>query len=185
MTGILALQGAFSEHQECLDKLNEKYVLIRQRTDLKDNIDRLIFPGGESTTQRKLIKELNLFESLKQKISDGIPVLATCAGLILLAEQIENEDTPCFQTLPVTVVRNGYGRQSGSFSYISSVGSIENYPMRFIRAPYIKDVMCDEVEQLSVINGRIVAVKYHKQIGLAFHPELTEDLRIHKKFLKL
>ncbi len=185
MTGILALQGAFQEHALCLDKLHEEYVFIRQRSDLKNNIDRFIFPGGESTVQRKLLKELNLFDTLKKKISEGTPVLATCAGLILLAEKIENEDNSCFQTLPVEVVRNGYGRQLGSFSYNGTVGKINNYPMRFIRAPFIKKIPCNDVKPLSTVNGKIVAVQYHNQIGLAFHPELTDDLRIHEKFLKI
>ena len=106
MVGILALQGAFAEHASCIEKLGGEYILIRKKEDLNKNFDRIILPGGESTTQRKLMRELGIFDDLKTKIENGMPVLATCAGLILLAERIENEENICFGTLPVKVVRN-------------------------------------------------------------------------------
>ena len=185
MVGILALQGAFAEHASCIEKLGGEYILIRKKEDLNKNFDRIILPGGESTTQRKLMRELDIFDDLKAKIENGMPVLATCAGLILLAEKIENEENICFGTLPVKVVRNAYGRQLGSFSVDGNIGTIENYPMRFIRAPFIKDILSDEVEILNKTDEKITAVKYKNQIGLSFHPELTSDLRIHEMFLNL
>ena len=92
MVGILALQGAFAEHASCIEKLGGEYILIRKKEDLNKNFDRIVLPGGESTTQRKLMRELDIFDDLKAKIENGMPVLATCAGLILLAEKIENEE---------------------------------------------------------------------------------------------
>ena len=180
---ILAVQGAFIEHAHMLEKLNQEYVLIRKKSDLPERIDALILPGGESTTQRKLLLELDLLEKLKQSILEGVPVLGTCAGLILLAEEIGTGEPEVFGTLPVKVVRNAYGRQLGSFSTEGNFGEIEHFPMRFIRAPYIEKIFRPEVEILSVTDGKITAVRYQNQFGVAFHPELTEDLRIHQEFL--
>lgn len=182
--GIVAVQGAFREHSESLEKLSVEYKFIRNRADVTPDVDRLILVGGESTTQRKLINELGLFNTLKDMLQNGIPVMGTCAGLILLAQQIEDEeDNLCFKTLPIRVQRNAYGRQLGSFSTYGNVGSIQNFPMRFIRAPYIEEVLSDDVEILNVTNGRITAVRYKNQIGVSFHPELTTDTRLHELFL--
>ena len=114
-----------------------------------------------------------------------MPVFGTCAGLILLAEQIAGETTDGFQSLPVLVRRNAYGRQLGSFSAEGTVGEISGFPMRFIRAPYIEKILHPDVQILNRTEHHITAVKYKNQIGTAFHPELTEDLRIHKLFLAL
>lgn len=184
MVGILAVQGAFAEHQDCIRKLGGACRLIRQKADLQ-GIDRLILVGGESTVQRKLIRELDLFETLNAYISEGMPTLGTCAGLILLAQEIENESDPCFRALPVKVKRNAYGRQLGSFSTAGTIGNLQNFPMRFIRAPYISEILDENTEILNVTDGNITAVKYKNRIGLAFHPELTDDLRIHKAFLEM
>ncbi|MDE6087214.1 MAG: pyridoxal 5'-phosphate synthase glutaminase subunit PdxT, partial [Oscillospiraceae bacterium] len=110
MTGILAVQGAFAEHAHVLDLLSENYILIRKKQDIPQNLDRLILVGGESTVQSKLIHELDLFQILRDKISENMPVLGTCAGLILLAKEIQNQNQTCFGTLPVYVKRNAYGR---------------------------------------------------------------------------
>ncbi|MBQ1688620.1 MAG: pyridoxal 5'-phosphate synthase glutaminase subunit PdxT [Lachnospiraceae bacterium] len=181
--GILAVQGAFIEHQAALDQLGISSIAIRQKKDL-NSISGIILPGGESTTQSKLLHSLDLFHPLQSMINHGLPVLATCAGLILLAQNITPDKSPHLATLPVKVKRNAYGRQLGSFETVGNVGEIKNYPMTFIRAPYITDIS-DGVETLSTIDGKIVAVKYQKQIGLAFHPEMTNDLRIHEAFLKV
>lgn len=181
--GILAVQGAFIEHEKIMKQLGADCVEIRQKKDLID-IHGIILPGGESTVQGKLIRNLEIYDFLKEKILQGLPVLATCAGLILLAEQIENDETKHLATLPVCVKRNAYGRQLGSFETIGNVGNIPNYPMTFIRAPYITSVS-DDVEILSTIDSKIVGVKYNNQIGLAFHPEMSDDLRIHKYFYKI
>ena len=185
LTGILAVQGAFREHAECLERLSADYVYIRNKSDISDKIDRLILPGGESTVQRKLISELGMFDYIKDSISNGMPVLGTCAGLILLAQNIVNGEDKFFGTLPVSVYRNAYGRQLGSFSAFGNIGSIKDFPMRFIRAPYIREVLSDDTEILNITNERITAVKYKNQLGMAFHPELTDDLRIHELFLSL
>ena len=185
LTGILAVQGAFREHAECLERLSATYVYIRNKSDISDKIDRLILPGGESTVQRKLISELGMFDYIKDSISNGMPVLGTCAGLILLAQNIVNGEDKFFGTLPVSVCRNAYGRQLGSFSASGNIGSIKDFPMRFIRAPYIREVLSDDAEILNITNERITAVKYKNQLGMAFHPELTDDLRIHELFLSL
>ena len=180
--GILAVQGAFIEHRKIMEKLGAECVEIRQKKDL-DGIEGIILPGGESTVQGKLLNKLDIFTELKQKIENGLPVLATCAGLILLAQNIENDNVTHLATLPVTVRRNAYGRQLGSFVTNNNVGCVDNFPLVFIRAPYITDVSPD-VEILTCVDSNIVGVKYRNQIGLAFHPEMTNDTRIHELFCR-
>lgn len=179
--GVLAVQGAFIEHKRMLESLGCECVELRQKSDICD-IDALVLPGGESTVQGKLLRELDMFDALKEKIANGLPVLATCAGLILLASHISNDDNVYFGTLPVTVKRNAYGRQLGSFHTIREMKGIGQVPMTFIRAPYIEKCG-DGAEVLAEVDGNIVAVKYKEQYGLAFHPELDEDDRIHEAFL--
>ena len=179
--GVLAVQGAFIEHKRMLESLGCECVELRQKSDICD-LDGLVLPGGESTVQGKLLRELDMFDELKERIANGLPVLATCAGLILLASHISNDDNVYFGTMPVTVKRNAYGRQLGSFHTIREMKGIGQVPMTFIRAPYIEK--CGEgAEVLAEVDGNIVAVKYKKQYGLAFHPELDEDDRIHEAFL--
>ena len=115
--GILSVQGAFIEHEEIFKELGADTIQLRQKKDLDRHFDRLVLPGGESTVQGKLLKDLGMFNILKEKIEEGMPVLGTCAGLILLAENISNDTRSYFKTLPVTVKRNAYGRQLGSFHY--------------------------------------------------------------------
>ncbi len=174
--GVLAVQGAFIEHEMMLRKFNCETVELRGVKDIS-NLDGLILPGGESTVQGKLIRELGMFDSLKKLIDDGVPILGTCAGLILLSRNINNDSLRHFQTLPVTVQRNAYGRQLGSFKTVSGFGKMENVPMTFIRAPVISEVEKD-VNVLSIVDDKIVAVEYKNQIGLSFHPELDSDMRI-------
>lgn len=180
--GILAVQGAFIEHKHMLDKLNIESFEIRHKKDLEQEMDGLILPGGESTVIGKLVKELELYVTLKQKIEAGLPVLGTCAGLILLAEHISNDERNYFGTFPITVKRNAYGRQLGSFQTIEEVKNIGRIPMTFIRAPYVEAIHKD-VEILAKVDGAIVAVQYKNQLGVAFHPELTEDISLHKYFI--
>ena len=132
--GVLALQGAFIEHKKMIESLGTECVELRQKSDL-DGIDGIILPGGESTVQGKLLKQLDMFTPIKKMIEDGMPVLATCAGLILLSENISNDDARYFGTLPVTVKRNAYGRQLGSFITDAPLKGFGEYPMVFIRAP--------------------------------------------------
>lgn len=180
--GILAVQGAFIEHKMMLEKLGCECIELRKKSDIC-HIDGLVLPGGESTVQGKLLNELDMLTPLRDMINNGLPTLATCAGLILLAEQISNDENVYFGTLPVTVERNAYGRQLGSFQKKASFKDIGDFDMTFIRAPYIKDAKNTTV--LATIDGRTVAVQYKNQIGLAFHPELGNDTRIHEKFLQL
>ncbi len=181
--GILAVQGAFIEHGKKLERLGAGYIELRQKSDLEQEIDGLILPGGESTVQGKLLLEQDMLAALKTKIQQGMPVLATCAGLILLAEKISNDAHVYFGTLPVTVKRNAYGRQLGSFHAVQEVKGLGAVPMTFIRAPYIEAVG-EDVEVLAKVDEKIVAVRYGRQYGVAFHPELDADDRIHRSFLQ-
>ncbi len=184
LIGVLALQGAFKEQENTLRKLKVDSFEIRKRTDLERTFDGLIIPGGESTVIGKLLRELGLFDPLRERILSGLPVMGTCAGLILLASHIAGSDTVHLGTLPVTVRRNAYGRQLGSFfteNYVEGLGTV---PMKFIRAPYIEKVY-GNTRILSVVDNRIVAVRYQNQLGVAFHPELTENLAIHRYFIDI
>lgn len=181
--GVLALQGAFLEHEAVLARLGAGCVEIRQKRDLGRRLDGLVLPGGESTVMGKLLKELELFQPLKEKIQAGLPVFGTCAGLLLLAETIENGGVPCFGTMPITAVRNAYGRQLGSFETKGQFDGRE-ITMKFIRAPYVKSVG-EEVEILSVTGGRITAARWRNQLAAAFHPELTQDDAVHRYFLSM
>ena len=180
--GILAVQGAFAEHEKILNILEVETFQIRQEKDLENDFDGLILPGGESTVMGKLLKELNMFDKLRQKITEGLPVMGTCAGLILLAEKLSNDDHIYFGTLPVTVKRNAYGRQLGSFYIETEFADIGKIPMTYIRAPYIEDAG-EDVEVLSKVDGHITGVRYKNQLGISFHPELNNDTRIHEYFL--
>ena len=184
--GVLALQGAFIEHRQALEALGVECAELRQLPDLVQHLDGLVLPGGESTVQGKLLHELGMFESLKQKIEAGMPVLATCAGMILLAEHLSNDSLVHFATMPITVRRNAYGRQLGSFRTYADFGNLGKAPMTFIRAPYIEQAGSG-VEVLAEVDKHIVAAKYHNQLALAFHPELDidESLAIHKYFVEM
>lgn len=186
---VLSVQGAFLEHEKMLQELGVETLELRNKGDLKQDFQGLILPGGESTVQGKLLQDLGMKHEIQERIREGMPVLGTCAGLILLSRQIDNDYRTYLGTLPVNVQRNGYGRQLGSFSCEEKVGEIEEFPMRFIRAPYISSICqyaCEEnVEVLAKIEDRIVGVRYQNQIGLSFHPELTKDTRIHEKFLEM
>lgn len=179
---VLALQGAFAEHEKMLEQLGCEHFEIRQKRDMEKSFDGLIIPGGESTVQGKLIKDLGLFEPLKEHIESGTPVFGTCAGLILLADKIENDTARYFGTMPMTVRRNAYGRQLGSFFTESSFDG-KTIPMTFIRAPYISGAV--DCEILSEVDGKIVAALYKNQLAVAFHPELNDDFTVHKCFIDM
>lgn len=182
--GVLAMQGAYKEHINILQDLDVSPVEIRNKNDLQ-NIDGIIIPGGESTTMGKLIRTLDIYDDLKEKIESGMPVWGTCAGMILLAKSICNDDTVHLGTMDIEVKRNAYGRQLGSFNTKSNVEGIgEDIEMVFIRAPYIENVD-DNVEVLSVVDNNIVAAKENNMLVTSFHPELTSDYRVHKYFLKM
>lgn len=182
--GVLAVQGAFIEHENVLSSLGVESFEIRQKKDLENACDGLILPGGESTVMGKLLNELDLMKGIQEKIKSGMPVLGTCAGLILLADEICDEDNRYIGTMPVKVRRNAYGRQLGSFQHVGNVKGVGEIPMTFIRAPYIEKCG-DEVEVLSKVDERIVAARYRNQLGISFHPEVTHDTRMHKYFLEM
>ncbi|WP_400232060.1 pyridoxal 5'-phosphate synthase glutaminase subunit PdxT [Methanomethylophilus alvi] len=179
---ILALQGAFIEHEHVLDRLGVDRFEIRQRSDLERPFDALIIPGGESTVIGKLLKDLGILSPLRDRIEKGLPVFGTCAGLIVLSKNVIG-GVPSLATMDITVKRNAYGRQLGSFYTEDGFDGIGKIPMTFIRAPYIDSVGKD-VEVLSKVDGRIVAARQGKQLVTAFHPELTEDLSVHRYFLE-
>ena len=197
---VLALQGAFIEHEQRLQSLGCTTIELRQAADLARPFDGLVLPGGESTVQAKLLHDLGMFEPLRQRITEGLPALGTCAGLILLADH--------FRTLPVTVRRNAYGRQLGSFhaegrweddAETAKTSATTNaksqpdacdepapapVPLTFIRAPRI-EALDPGVEPLVTLNDTPVAVRHHNQIAAAFHPELDPDNRLYEAFLVL
>lgn len=174
---ILALQGAFAEHQQMLRRLDVESVLIRNLNDWRTDFDALILPGGESTTMRRILRDEQLFDPIRQAILQGLPVFGTCAGMILLG----NEG---FATMDITVRRNAYGRQLGSFYQEHDFKTIGEIPMTFIRAPYIETVG-PEVEVLSTLDGHIVAARQGRQLAISFHPELNTDTRVHEYFLSM
>lgn len=181
---ILALQGAFIEHEQMMERLGVSSFEIRQRKDIEQPFDGLIIPGGESTVQGKLLRELELFEPLKEKIIDGMPVFGTCAGLILLAKEIKNDGRLHFAAMNITAIRNAYGRQLGSFYTESEFKGIGKIPMTFIRAPYIEAVYGD-AKTLATVNGKIVAARENNMLVTSFHPELNKDLSVHRYFIEM
>lgn len=181
--GILALQGAFAEHAAMLDRLGIEHFDIRQAKDLDHGIDGFIIPGGESTTMRKLLHDLNLYTPLLERINSGMPVFGTCAGLLLLARTIDG-GTPCFGTMNICAKRNAYGRQLGSFFAYSTFKGIGEVPMDFIRAPYIAEVG-ENVEVLATVDNRIVAACQNNMLVTAFHPELCDNTAIHRYFAEM
>lgn len=181
---ILALQGAFIEHEKVLKKLNVDYFEIRKKEDLNKPMDGLIIPGGESTTIGKLLFDLDLFDILKNKIINGLPVFGTCAGMILLAKKIDNQEQTYFATMDIEVIRNAYGRQLGSFYTLGKFDNMENIKMTFIRAPYVKELFND-TKILATIDNHIVAVRQNNQLAISFHPELTDEVRVHQYFINM
>lgn len=180
--GVLALQGAFAEHEKKLQECGAEVFEIRQRRDIERSFDGLIIPGGESTVMGKLLIELELMEPVRQRIQKGMPVMGTCAGLILLAENISGDDTVHLGTMGITARRNAYGRQLGSFRTFSCFKGIGEIPMTFIRAPYIESVSSAEI--LAKVDGKAVAARQNNQLALAFHPELEETAAVHEYFLR-
>ena len=180
--GVLAVQGAFAEMEAYWRARGADVFEIRQPADLGRGIDLLALPGGESTVQGKLLNDLGLFAPLRERIVAGLPVFATCAGLILLAERIESTQTPSAQTLkhsrwfgvlPVAVRRNAYGRQLGSFTTVGEFDGTSDVEMTFIRAPAITAILSPEAKVLSTFNGLPTAVRWRNITAFTWHPELN------------
>lgn len=180
--GVLALQGAFLEHEEMLDRIGVSHFQIRQRKDLLQPMDGLIIPGGESTAIGKLLDDLDMMEMLRDKIRKGLPVFGTCAGMILLAAEIEGESRNYLRMMDIRVRRNAYGRQLGSFFTCDEFAG-RRIPMTFIRAPYIAEAGKD-VQVLSVVGGHIVAARERNMLVCSFHPELSDDTTVHAYFVE-
>lgn len=185
--GILGMQGAIAEHQEILLQIpHTKTRIVKTAKDL-DCIDGLILPGGESTAIGKLLDYFSLKEILQQKIISALPVFGTCAGLILLAKNIENQTNTHLATMDITVKRNGYGSQLDSFSTNLLIPTIDKnmpIPLVFIRAPYITKTSKD-VQILATLDNKIIAARQKNMLVSSFHPELTNDLRFHQYFLSM
>jgi pyridoxal 5'-phosphate synthase pdxT subunit len=180
--GVLALQGDFDAHKKRLEELGAEVVLVRKPEEL-DGIEGLVIPGGESSTFLKLLGEQGF-----QKLSDFVrskPTFGTCAGAIMLATEVQNPDQKGLGVLDITVRRNAYGRQVDS-AIISTLSKLEGGPLEqvYIRAPRIERVG-PKVEVLAERDGHAVLVRQGKTMAATFHPELSEDSRVHAEFLKL
>ncbi|MBC2851939.1 pyridoxal 5'-phosphate synthase glutaminase subunit PdxT [Cetobacterium sp. 8H] len=182
--GVLALQGAFIEHVNSLKKLGVDTILVKKKSDLKD-IQGLILPRGESTAIGKLLVDLNLKDEIKMLIENGLPVFGTCAGMILLAKNITNDERKHLAMMDITVKRNAYGRQNDSFCIEENFKGISSkVEMVFIRAPYIEKVG-ENAEILATVNSNIVAARQKNMLVTSFHPELTSDLKVHQYFIDM
>ncbi len=181
--GILALQGDFHEHQTCFNKLEVDTQLVKSIEEL-NKCDSLVIPGGESTTISKLLVSTKIDKVLTKKALEGFPVWGTCAGLILISNKVIENDPKPLKLINITTSRNFYGRQIDSF--VEKINfEDDDYEAIFIRAPKIVDTKKD-IEILSSTNdGTPVAVKSNNIFGTSFHPELTDDLRIHKMFVDM
>lgn len=182
---MLDLQGAVREHVRMLESLGCTAVRVKRAEHL-EGLEGLILPGGESTTLGKLLVRYGLDEAIRERVADGLPVYGTCAGLILLAKDIPGSDQPRLGLMDIRVKRNAYGRQVDSFEADLDIPAVGPPPFRavFIRAPYIEAV-APGVEVLAEHAGHIVAARQGRFLVSAFHPELTEDPRLHAYFLAL
>jgi 5'-phosphate synthase pdxT subunit len=181
--GVLALQGSVREHMESLKRIDGVApVMVKNRNDL-DKVDRLIIPGGESTTIGKLLKDFNLASPIVERIKQGMPVWGTCAGMIILAKKIENSPGGHLEVMDIRVRRNAYGSQLDSFVTEGTIDEVspEKIPLVFIRAPYITEVG-DQVSIMLEVDGKIVAAKQENMVATSFHPELTDSLDFHEYF---
>lgn len=179
--GVLGIQGAFREHLDILTQMNIPCQLVKTKEAL-EQVDALILPGGESTVMGKFLSKEGLDHAIVHRVTNGMPIWGTCAGLILLAKEVE--DNPSYlKLMDIEVKRNAYGRQLGSFvteDYFSDM----KIPMVFIRGPIIKGVE-DKVQILSRVNNEVVAARQNHILVTSFHPELTKDFSVHKYFIKM
>ena len=187
--GVLALQGDTREHLAALREAGAEATTVRRLAEL-DAVDALVIPGGESTTMSHLLRELDLLEPLRARLADGMPAYGSCAGMILLASEINDAGVPGREALPLagidmTVRRNAFGRQVDSFEDdIDFVGLETSVHAVFIRAPWIED-LGPNVEVLAELDGRPVLAHEGRFLVASFHPELTDDTRLHQRFLDL
>lgn len=185
--GILALQGAFVEHEKVLTELGIESVELRNLEDFqqyRSSLSGLILPGGESTTMSKLLRDQDMLLPIREAIQSGLPVFGTCAGLILLAKEITSQEESHLGTMDIVVERNAYGRQLGSFYTEADCKGVGKIPMTFIRGPIISSVG-EDVEVLAIVNNQIVAAQEKNMLATSFHPELTDDIRLHQYFINM
>ena len=185
--GILALQGAFAEHERVLERLGVENVELRNLEDFQKyqkELSGLILPGGESTTMGKLLRDQDMLLPIREAILSGLPVFGTCAGLILLAKEITSQDESHLGTMDMVVERNAYGRQLGSFYTEAECKGVGKIPMTFIRGPIISSVG-EDVEILATVDNQIVAAQEKNMLVTSFHPELTDDVRLHQYFINM
>jgi 5'-phosphate synthase pdxT subunit len=184
--GVLALQGAFARHADALVALGADATLVRTPDQLT-RVDALVMPGGESTTMSMLLESSSLFEPLAERLADGMPALGTCAGMILLGAEVLDgrPDQRCFAAIDISVRRNAFGRQVDSFEADLPLVDDPGVPFHavFIRAPVVERAGAD-VEVLATVEDRPVLCRQGAVTVAAFHPELSDDLRIHHRFLK-
>ena len=184
--GVLALQGAFAAHAECLRALGAEPREVRTPTQL-DEVDALVLPGGESTTMSMLLESSGLFDPLAARLAEGLPTLGTCAGMILLGSEILDgrPDQRSFGAVDISVRRNAFGRQVDSFEADLELAALPGGPFRavFIRAPFVERAG-DDVEVLATVDGHPVLCRQGAVTVSAFHPELSDDLRLHDHFLR-
>ena len=182
--GVLALQGAFAAHSDCLTSIGVQSIEVRNPEQLS-SVDALLMPGGESSTMSQLLESSGLFDPIAARIADGMPVFGTCAGMILLASEILDgrSDQRSFSAIDISVRRNAFGRQVDSFEATinSSVGDFHGI---FIRAPRIERIG-EEVEVLGSINNEPVLVRQGNVLAASFHPELSNDARLHEYFVSI
>ena len=183
--GILALQGDFSEHLAAFVQLDCDAVLVKRTAEVR-GCDALVIPGGESTTIGKLCRRFGLDEAIVELSERGAPVWGTCAGMILLAKEIEGSDQWRLGLMDITVRRNAFGRQVDSFEADLTIEGVTGGPVRavFIRAPFVTEVRAD-ARVLARLDEKIVMVRQDNLLATAFHPELTDDTRIHEYFLNM
>lgn len=184
--GILAMQGDFAEHIIFISQLGVQPIEIRQPAQLSD-LDGLIIPGGESTTILKLMYSYNLFHPIKELAKNGLPVMGTCAGMVLLAKKVSNPDMNTLSLMDVVVRRNAFGRQLESFESVISIPEIgdDSFPAVFIRAPLIENASSGVTILSRLPDSKIVAARQGNLLALSFHPELSNDSRIHRYFLEI
>ncbi|HKE12995.1 MAG TPA: pyridoxal 5'-phosphate synthase glutaminase subunit PdxT [Myxococcota bacterium] len=184
--GILAIQGDVAAHARALERAGARACEVRTEKDL-DSLDALVLPGGESTTISKGMARLGLYGPLRERIRAGMPVLGTCAGAILLARQVENRPVETLELLDIIAVRNAYGTQVDSFATQVDAGAakgLEGLRCVFIRAPRLRRPG-EEVRVLARVDGEPVLVQQGHVLAATFHPELTEDLRVHRTLIEL
>ena len=181
--GVLSLQGGVEEHVVAIEKLGNEAILVKKQEDL-DDIDAIILPGGESTTMGRLLRVTGLLEPLKKKIEAGLPTWGTCAGMILLAKEIENDDRKHLELMDICVRRNAFGTQIDSFTTRKVIEEISDkeIEMVFIRAPFIVSAN-DNVKVLCEVDENIVVARQDNILATSFHPELTDDTRVLEYFL--